>query len=220
MKTWLKTALLLGGLTLAFSPSAVMAADDGSGGGHGRGGGEGGGGSHHEGGKHHEPHMEWFKWDMEAPPVGWLIFDFALFIFVLVRFAGKPINATIVSRHDAVKKAIEEAAAAKAEALKKAAEFDARLKSLDGEIAALREEFKKAGELTRERLNDAGKRAAERIAKDTGLTIAAEEARAMDMLQKEAARLALEMAEKMVKERLAASDHKKLREDFVRELRS
>jgi F-type H+-transporting ATPase subunit b len=179
-----------------------------------------GGGGEHGGGAHHAPHFEWFKWDMNAPPVGWLIFDFALFLFLLVKFAGKPLSNALAQRHHAVKKAIEEAAAAKADAVKKAAEFDARLKTLDAEIAALREEFKKSGEAARERLQDAGKRTADRLLKDTQLQIGAEEARATQALRQEAARLALEMAEKLVGERVKDADHKKFKDDFVAGLRS
>ena len=175
------------------------------------GGGEAAGG-------HGAPHVEFWKWDMHAPPVGWLIFDFALFVWILVRFAGRPLSDTLAQRHNAVKKAIEEAAQAKAEAERKAREFDERVKKLDGEIALLRAELRKNGEAARERLTEAGKRTAERIAKDTQMTIAAEETRAKEALQQEAARLALEMAEKIVGQKLTADDHKKLREDFVREL--
>jgi F-type H+-transporting ATPase subunit b len=214
MKTFLKTALFLGALATGFTATAAHAEEHG-------GGHEAPAAEHAAaGGEHHAAHVEFFKWDMNAPPVGWLAVDFALFLALLVWFGGKPLSNTILARHHAVKKAIEEAAAAKAEALKKAAEYEDRIKQLDGEIASLRLEFKKGGEATRERLNEAGKRTAERIAKDTSLTISAEESRARDALQQEAARLALGMAEKMVKERLAAADHKKLRDDFVRELRS
>jgi F-type H+-transporting ATPase subunit b len=215
MKTSWKSALAAGALTTLLA-GPVLAEEP-----HGapqHGGEHGGGHGVEHGTGHHAPHVEFFKWDSNAPPVGWLAFDFAIFLWLLVRFAGKPLADTVASRHLAVKKAIEEAAAAKAEAEKKAAEFDARIKSLDAEVDALRAEFRKAGDATRERLAEAGKRTAERIARDAALTISAEEQRARDLLQQEAARLALDMAEKLVRERLGAGDHQKLREDFVREL--
>ncbi|MBI5494123.1 MAG: hypothetical protein HY904_03795 [Deltaproteobacteria bacterium] len=195
MRTLLGRAALMA-ITLA--PLAALAS-----------GGEGG---------HAAPHVEFWKWDMHAPPVGWLIFDFALFLVLLVRFAGRPLRDTLVQRHNLVKKAIEEAAAAKAEAEKKAREFDERVQRLDGEIATLRAELKAGGEAARERLTEAGRRTAERIARDTQMTIAGEETRARQALQQEAARLALELAEKIVGQKLNADDHKKLRDEFVREL--
>jgi len=43
--------------------------------------------------------VEFFKWDNDAPPVGWLAFDFVIFMWLLVRFAGKPLANTVTSRH-------------------------------------------------------------------------------------------------------------------------
>ena len=172
------------------------------------------------GGTHHAPHVEWFKWSMDAPPVGWLIVDFAVFFFLLVRFGGGPLSAYLLNRHTAVKKAIEEAQAAKADAEKKAREFEARVNALDVEVTKIRDEFKKSGEALRDRILESGRRMGERIAADAKTTIAAEETRAHELLKQEAARLALQLAEKAVREKVGAPDHKRLNEDFVRELRS
>ncbi|MEW5853896.1 MAG: ATP synthase F0 subunit B [Myxococcota bacterium] len=178
----------------------------------------GGGGGAHGGG--HAPHVEFWKWSMEAPPIGWMVFDFAVFMFLLVRYAGKPLSNYLVQRHTGVKKAMEEAAAAKAEAERKAREYEDRIKKLDAEVAAIKEDFVRNGQLVRERLVENGKVSADRLLKDAQLTISAEEKRALESLKSEAARLALEMAEKMVRERLAAPDHKRMTDDFIRELRS
>lgn len=176
--------------------------------------------AHGGGGGHHAPHVEWWKPSMAAPPVGWLIVDFAIFLFLLVRFGGGPLSSYLTNRHNAVKKAIEEAQAAKAEAERKAREYDERVRSLDAEVAKIRDEFKRSGEAVQARVLESAKRSAERIAADAKSTIAAEEARAQQQLKAEAARLALELAEKAVREKVGAPDHKRLNEDFVRELRS
>jgi F-type H+-transporting ATPase subunit b len=218
---WRSTALcgvLCAAALTGFSASAAAEGGEhgtGQGGGHGGGGGSGEGG---HGGGHHAPHVEFWKWDMNAPPVGWLAVDFALFLIILVRFGGRSVTENLRQNHQDVKKAIQEAAAAKADAEKKAREYEERLKALDGEVATLRREFKEGGEAARVRIVQAAEKTAERMRKDADAQIAAEEARARDALKAEAARLALGLAEQRVKEQLKAEDHARLNKDFVREL--
>jgi F-type H+-transporting ATPase subunit b len=152
--------------------------------------------------------------------VGWLILDFAIFLYLVVHFGGPWLSKRLASRHDAVRAAMEEAAAAKAQAEEKARVFEERLRNLDTEIQAIRDDFRKGGEAVRESLSESGRLAAERIARDASLTIAAETERARVALKEEAARLALELAEGMVRDRLTDADRARFREEFIRELRS
>ena len=155
---------------------------------------------------------------MNAPPIGWLAVDFALFLGIIIRFGGRAVKENLEQNHVAVKKAIEEAAAARAEAEKKAREFDERVKALDGEVEKLRREFRERREAARNRIISTAEKTAERIRRDAEAQVAAEEARARDALKAEAARLALQLAEEMVRKQLKADDHARLNKDFVREL--
>ena len=180
----------------------------------------GGGETAAHGGGHGAPHISWWAWDRAAPGTGWLILDFAIFLVLVVRYGGPWLSKQLASRHDVVRVAIAEAATAKAQAEEKARQYEARIRNLDAEIKAIRDEFQKGGEAVRDKLVESGRIASERIARDATLTIGAEMDRARVALQEEAARLALELAEGMVRERLTDADRARFRDDFIKELRS
>jgi F-type H+-transporting ATPase subunit b len=178
------------------------------------GGGEGG---------HHEPHVaNWFsvapEVNAEAPALGWMMFSFAVFLFVIYRAAGRPFANFLESRHTTVKNAIEEAKKAKDEAEKKQREYEEKLARLDDEIAKLKSEFETRGRAEIERLEVAGKAASARILKDAEATISAELKQAEVTLKTEASRLALELAEEKIKAVLSDADDARMRKDFFQGL--
>jgi len=196
--------------TLAMLSTALFVATDAL----AAGGGEGG---------HHEPHVEnWFSVAPEvnahAPALGWMMCTFAIFCFIVYRAAGKPFAAFLETRHSTVKNAIEEAKKAKEEAEKKQREYEDKLARLDDEVGKLKSEFESRGRAEIERLEAAGKTAANRIMKDAEATIAAELKQAEVTLKAEASRLALEIAEEKIKSALSTQDDQRLRQDFLRGL--
>lgn len=184
---------------------------------------EGHGGEH--GGDHHAPHIaNWLnpigETNKHAPAFVWVLFTFSVFAFLLYRFAGPQMRTYLQTRHDDIKRAIEEARVAKEEAEAKKREYEDRLRALDEEVAALKKDFEDRGKAELSRLEEAGKRAAERIKKDAEDTIAAEMERAQEGLKAEAAKLALELAEQTIKKAITDQDEKRLRESFLSQLAS
>src|SRR5690606_16290683 len=121
-------ALVLVGL----APAVALAA----GGGHGAG----------------EPHINWWTWDMHAPPIGWFIFDFIVFVFLLVRFTRKPLRATFEKRHHAIKSAIADNEAAYARAKAQFDESRQKLGAVDSEVQSLIAKIKEDGAFERDRI--------------------------------------------------------------------
>lgn len=176
-----------------------------------------------EGDHGHEAHVaNWFnplgEENRHAPALAWVMFTFAVFAAIVVRFGKKPLKSYVEQRHDVVKGAIEEAKKAKEEAEAKKREYEQRLAALDDEIAALKKEFEERGRAEMARLEEAGKRSAERIRKDAEETIAAETERAQQALKAEAAKLALELAEARIRQAVTDADEKRLRDQFLAEL--
>jgi F-type H+-transporting ATPase subunit b len=162
-----------------------------------------------------EIHINWWAFDKHAPAVGWLIVDFSIVIGILVFFGRKPIAEMLQGRSLSVRKALEEAASAKAEAEARAAELEKRLKDLDKEITGLRDEIKTSGERERAQLEADGKKSAERIARDTELQIQSEVTRARELLKADAVALAMELADKSLRQQLTSDDYIRLNKQFV-----
>ena len=175
-----------------------------------------------EGGDHHAHVANWFnpmgETNHHAPALFWVFCTFAIFLFILYRFAYPGLKQYIKVRHHEVKNAIEEAKQAREEAEAKKREYENRLQALDDEIANLKKEFEDRGNAEMARLQEAGKAAAERIKKDAEDTISAESERAQEALRKEASRIALELAEERIIKAVSAADEKRLQDDFLNQL--
>jgi F-type H+-transporting ATPase subunit b len=127
----------------------------------------------------------------------------------------RPLTGHLENRSDEVKKALEEAAKAKAEAEAAAREYEDRLSKLDGEIDALKADFKSRGEAELKRFEEAGKAQAARILKDAEDTINAEVEKAQNELKAEASRLSIELAEERIAKALDNKDHDRLTKAFL-----
>jgi F-type H+-transporting ATPase subunit b len=154
----------------------------------------------------------------DSPALGLLAITFLIFAGGLIISVRGPLSNFLEARSRDIKNAIEEASRAKAEAEAKAAEYEKRLAALDTEIDSLRNDFEKQGQAERDRLEAAGKALAERIAADTEATVSAEIIRARETLHNDAAQGAVALAEKKVKELLAADDESNLTQGFVKSL--
>lgn len=172
------------------------------------------------GGDHHEPHVaNWWgalsEQNAEAPALGWMTVTFLIFVAIVAASVRRPLGGYLAARSDEVKKALEEAKQARADAEARAREYEERLANLDSEIEALKQDFRSRGDAEMRRLEQAGKAAADRVVKDAEDTIAAEYDRAQHALKQEAARLSLEMAEETLRGVIGSEDHQRLEKAFL-----
>lgn len=167
------------------------------------------------GGPTGEVHINWWGFDAHAPAVGWLLVDFAIFLGLIVFLGRKPMREFLETRALGIRKALDEARQSKQEAEDRAAELETRIKDLDAEITRLREEIHQAGERERTLLEADGKRAAERMLRDADLQIQSDLARAKATLKTEAVALAIELAERKLRESLTAADYTRLNSEFA-----
>ena len=63
---------------------------------------------------HGDPHVNWWTWDDHAPPVGWFIIDFVIFIGLIYFLAKKGVVAMFKKRHETIKGAIDAAGSVQA----------------------------------------------------------------------------------------------------------
>jgi F-type H+-transporting ATPase subunit b len=145
--------------------------------------------------------------------------NFAILLFVLHRLLYKPLLATMKERSDAIKKSLDEAQAARAEAARQQEENAARLKAAYAEAAAIREQaLKDAGEEQR-RLVEGARAESQRMIESAKAQLDADIRRAREDLRREVGDLAVGIAEKLVRQSLRDADHRRIVDDAIAAIR-
>jgi len=194
---------VLGGLTLATSSLfalVVRAAEGGHGGGHAA------------------PHVNWWEWSAHAPPVGWFIVDFVIFVVGLVYFTRRPIRAAFLARHERIKRALAEADEAHRGASEKYEEYRGKLANVDAEAQHHVERGRIDGEHERDQIIAQAKEYSERLRQDARAVAAQEVDKARQRLQAEVIDQVLEATEKLLKDRLTDSDRERLLDEAIHAL--
>jgi len=170
---------------------------------HGRGQGEGG--SEHEEGPP----------SIDAKKLGLQLLNFGVLVFILVKFGGGAMNKMLRSRHEQLKADLASAAELRAAAEAKLKKQEARLASLEHEIADMRRSLKAEAEAEKVRLIAASEERAARIKAETAFLIEQQVRDADQRLRRESADAALKIAEEILKKSIGAADQQKLVETFV-----
>jgi F-type H+-transporting ATPase subunit b len=152
-------------------------------------------------------------WEM-----GIKILDVSIIAFFGFKLLSKPIAQAFADRSAAVRAAVEEATAGRREAEARLAEFQAKAAGLEQEIQALRSQA--AADMERERgiLVEEGKAASERVAQHARETIRQEITKARAELHREAAELAVRLAEEHVRATMTDADQRRLAADYFKEM--
>ncbi len=146
----------------------------------------------------------------------WRIVNFAILVAILLIFAGKPFKNFLKQRREAIEKALEEAKEAREMAEKALREIEERYAGKDREIESLLNTAKKAGEIEKEKLIEEGKIMRARIIEESKEMIELEKKRAIESLKREAALLAVELAEKRLQEELTDEKKRKILEESIK----
>ena len=141
--------------------------------------------------------------------------NFVILLFVLHRLLYKPLLAKMEERSSAIKKSLDEAQAARAEAARQQEENAARLKTAYAEAAAIREQaLKDAGEEQR-RLLEAARAESQRMIESAKAQLDADVRRAREELRREVSDLAVDIAEKLIRKSLRDEDHRRIVDDAI-----
>lgn len=154
--------------------------------------------------------INWWAWDSHAPPMGWFLFDFALFVLALVYLTAKPVSQSFLERHVAIKKAIADAAAAHAKASLAQADARQKLAGLEAESRELIETSLKDGEAERAQMVKDADAYAARMKADTSSLADQEIKRARLRLQARTMRSALSRARALLEAELDGQDQTRL----------
>jgi F-type H+-transporting ATPase subunit b len=139
-------------------------------------------------------------------------------LFILGRYAGPPIRQWVRDRRNRIVAELEEAAAARGEALRLKAEWEGKVAKLDETTKQMREQARQDTERERERILADAHRVAETIQRDAERTIAAELRRMHTELRAEVVRDAVKLAEAEVRKEWSAADQRRFVSDFVKQV--
>jgi F-type H+-transporting ATPase subunit b len=152
----------------------------------------------------------------KSPPFIFMLINFAILVWLLIKYllpAGQQVAA---ERHDAIKNALDEAAALRDQAKLKLAEYDARVKGLDDEIKKLVDGIRADAEADKARILEQAQAQSAQLKKDAEQRIAAEIELARTALTKEVTAAATSAAEKLLKEKVTPEDQRGLVTTFIK----
>jgi len=145
----------------------------------------------------------------------WKIINFLLLFILLFKFAKKPMQNFFQKRTELIEKTLNEAKEAKAVSLKALQAVETRLKAKDAEIEVILAASKKSGELERDSIIAESDRLKAKILEQAKTNIEYELKHAKESIKAEAVELAMELAEKKLKEKLTKEEQEKLFEDSL-----
>jgi len=146
----------------------------------------------------------------------WPVINFLILVGVMAYVLKKmDIKGFFKKRTELIEQSLREAREAKELAQKALAEVEERLKVKDTEIASIIAGAKLSGENEKARLMEEGDKLKARILEQARTNIDYEVKRAKESIKQEAVEIAMELAEKKLKERLSKDEQLKLLEESL-----
>lgn len=149
---------------------------------------------------------------------GYYVLDFIAFVAIIVYFARKPLAAFLDKRFADVSKEIAAAHELRDAAQQKYDAYKLRMDNLAIEMDKILADARAGTTLEVQRILAEAQAQVERVTAEEKIRLDQESKRIRDQLQKDAAALALKLAEQMVRERLDASAQVKLVDRALHEI--
>lgn len=149
----------------------------------------------------------------------WPVINFILLV-VLLTYAMKKadIKGYFRKRTELIEQSLKEAKEAKELAQKALAEVEGRLKAIDKEVEDIMASAHLSGEKEKGRLVEEGDKLKDKILEQARTNIDFEVKQAKEMIKKEAVEIAMELAEKKLKDKLTKEEQLKLLEESVQKI--
>ncbi len=162
-----------------------------------------------EGGEQHVSFM------MEA----FRVINFVIFAFLLYKFVGQPVKNYFKERVHTIELALKEAREARDEAQKRMQEYSAKLKNAEVELKDMLYQAERERDDQMRRIREETERMVERIKEQAEAAANLEVKKARMELQREAADLAVGMAEGLLKENFTDEDQKRLLSEYTTKIK-
>ena len=156
--------------------------------------------------------------DVRPGLILWTLITFFIVAFLLRRLAWGPILKAVDQREKAISDSIESAKRERAEAEKLLGEQKTAIAGARAEAAEMMRKNQADMEKFREDLMGKSRKEAEDLKADARRSIEEERVKAISEIKQHTVALALQVAEKLIEEKLDDAKHKALAEKFVQEL--
>ena len=150
----------------------------------------------------------------------WTILTFLLLVFVLAKFAWKPLLKMLQDREDMVRSSLEDAKKAKSELERLNEESEAIMAKARSEAQSILADGKAAAEKVKDDIIAKSKEQANKIREDAGNQIQVEKDKAISEIKKEVVNLTLSVAEKLIQKNLSDADNKSLIEESLKKVQT
>jgi F-type H+-transporting ATPase subunit b len=145
----------------------------------------------------------------------WRLVNFAVLLWILIKFTGKPIKNYFANRREALVQGINEAREAKKAAERLYLEYQEKLASLEDEVKELESRIRAEAEAEKQRIVNEAEQFAVKVRQQAEQMANQEVIMAKRRLKDEASKLSLQAAEKMIKENISAVDQDKMVENYL-----
>ena len=150
----------------------------------------------------------------------WTILTFLLLVFVLAKFAWKPLLKMLQDREDMVRSSLEDAEKAKSELERLNEESEAIMAKARSEAQSILADGKAAAEKVKDDIIAKSKEQANKIREDAGNQIQVEKDKAISEIKEEVVNLTLSVAEKLIQKNLSDADNKSLIEESLKKVQT
>ena len=147
--------------------------------------------------------------------LGFRVMNFAVLMFILIKFGAKPIGAALSGRRRQVKEDLSALEAKKQVAERSYNEFSTKLATVEKDVDQIVEKAIAQAEIEKVKIIERAEKAAEDIKRQAQMAVANEVTAARRMLKNEIADQAAVMAEALIINNLTAEDQFKIVEDYL-----
>jgi F-type H+-transporting ATPase subunit b len=136
--------------------------------------------------------------------------NFLLLLFLLTRLLYRPLIGKMEERAEAIKRSLQEAEAARAEAARQRAEHAAQIQAAHAEAQAIRAQALKEAQDEQQKLVAQARAEAARLVETARAELDQDVRRARQQLRQEVADLAIGAAERLIRRSLREEDHRRI----------
>jgi F-type H+-transporting ATPase subunit b len=141
--------------------------------------------------------------------------NFGLLLFLLAKLLYRPLVGKMEERAQAIRKSLDEAQAARAEAQREREEHAGKIQAAHAEAQAIRAAALKEAAEEQRRLVEAARAEAARLVESARAEMSQDIRRARQELRQEVSELATSIAERLIKKSLRDEDHRRIVADAI-----